>query len=180
VRRFLATFAITLAFVLAVLSLSLNAFLLYSLLQARQAGLEAVAEARAALATLNDRTIEAQVPIHHAVPVQATLPVRQDFAIPVQTTLPISTVVTVPLDLPLVGRYEIAVPVQAEIPLDLEVVVPVSQTVSLETTVQLDTEVPVRIEVQRLGLEDLLGQLDAALAQVEQALRGPLSPGPSQ
>lgn len=175
-KRILATVAVVLAIIFSTISLLVNGALLYGLLQARQAGLEAVAAARVALSGLNDRTIEASVPLHHALPIEATVPVRQDLIVPIHTTLPLSTTVSVPVNLPIVGEYRLTVPVQAEVPVDLEVVVPLSQTVQVETVVQVDTEVPVRVEMRRLGIDDLIAQIDEALATMEQKLQNPLSP----
>jgi|GEM_PF-918887 hypothetical protein len=175
-KRILATVAVVLALVFSTISLLVNGVLLYGLLQARQAGLEAVAAARTALSGLNDRVIEASVPLHHALPIEAIVPVQQDLIVPIHTTLPFSTTVSVPVDLPIVGEYRLSVPVQAEVPVDLEVVVPLSQTVRVETVVQVDTEVPVQVEMRQLGIDDLIAQIDEALAAMERKLQNPLSP----
>ena len=175
-KRFLTTVAVVLAIIFSTVSLLVNGVLLYGLLQARQAGLEAVATARIALSDLNDRVIETSVPLHHALPIEATVPVRQDLIVPIHTTLPLSTTVSVPVDIPLLGEYRLPIPVEAEVPVDLEIVVPLSQTVRVETVVQVDTDVPVRVEVSQLGIDDLIGQIDEVLARIERGLRNPLSP----
>ena len=173
-NRLLAALGVTLALTFSLVALLISAGLLLGLLQVRDASLDAVVQARTALHGLNDRVIETTVPLHHTFPIEAELPLRQDFVVPIRTTLAVSTVVTVAVDLPLVGTYPVALPVQANIPVDLEVIIPVSQTVPIETAVRLDAEVPIQVEVRRLGLEDLLGELDASLDRVEQALWVPL------
>ncbi|HIE38955.1 MAG TPA: hypothetical protein EYH30_06320 [Anaerolineales bacterium] len=176
-KRAIGSLALILALLLAVTSLVVSGFTLYGLLRARRAGLTAVTEAREALSSLSDQVIETSIPFHHALPIQAHVPLEQEFIIPIQTTVPFSAVVQVPIQIPVLGTYEMSVPINAEIPLDMQVVVPVSQTVSVETVVAVDTEVPVRLEVGQLGLEELLEQIDAALAEMERGLRWPMTPG---
>ena len=176
-KRIVGSVVVGIALLLAVLSLAVSGFTLYGLVRARRAGLSAVTEARAALSGLGDYTIETSIPFNQTFPIQAEVPLEQQFVIPIQTTIPLSTVVQVPVELPLLGRYELSVPVNAEVPLDLEVIVPISQTVEVETAVQVNTTVPVRVGVAQLGLGDLLEQIDAALAEVERGLRWPMTSG---
>jgi len=173
VKRFIGPIASILALILAAAALVVGGFALYGLLQARRVGLAAVTEARTSLAGLSDYTIDTTIPFHHSIPIDAEVPLRQDFVVPIQTTIPISTVARVPISIPLLGTYDLSVPVEAEVPVDLQVVIPVSQTVPVRTVVLLDTEVPVQVEIGRLGLDDLLEQLDGVLAQVEQGLQWP-------
>lgn len=170
-RSFLTTAGVASALILSAIALLVSGAMLYGLLQVRAVSLDGVSQARAVLHGLNDRVIETTVPLHHAFPIEAELPLQQDFVVPIRTTLAVSTVVTVTADLPLVGRFPIPLPVQANIPVDLQLIIPVSQTVPIETAVQLDTEVPVRVEVGQLGIQDLLGGLDASLGRIERALR---------
>lgn len=159
--------------VLVMLSWCLNGVLLYGLERMRTAGLSATREARSALSGLMVQTVEASVPLRHSFPVRARVPFQQEFVIPIQTTIPISTVARVPVRIPLVGVTRLAIPVQVDVPVDLQVVVPLSQTLEVDTTVAVDTEVPVRVDLGRLGLDELLGRIDTALAQIEQGLEWP-------
>jgi len=175
-KRFVGPAVLALALLLATAALLLNLLVLRGLLQARQAGLEALAETRAALAGVTSQTIEISIPLSYTFPIQADVPVEQDFIVPIQTTIPISTVARVPIEIPLFGQYQLPVPVRAEVPVSLQVMIPVSQTVTIETTVAIDTEVPVQLTADRLGLEGVLAQIDVALARLEQGLRGTAPP----
>jgi hypothetical protein len=158
-KRFLGSTAVLLALLLAVVSLVLSGLTAYGSLRARQAGLQALAEARAAFSALTDSTISASVSLSHTFPIQARVPLEQDFVVPIQTTIPISTVAQVPVEIPLLGTYRLSVPVQAE-----------------ETDVSLETEVPVQLSARSLGLDGLFSRLDAALARAERGMRWPLAP----
>ena len=171
-RRFVGTTAVVLALLLAILALITSGVTLYGLLQARRSGLEAIAEARAALRDLGNQTIDTTIPFNSTFPIQTDVPFQQEFAVPIHTTIPISTVVQVPVTLPVLGTYEISVPVATDVPIDLDIVVPISQTVRVETTVEVNTSVPLHLEVSQLGIQDLLEQIDAALAEMEDGLGG--------
>lgn len=168
-RRFIGPVTL----ILAIVSLVVSGFILYGLLRVRQFGLTTVIEARTALSGLGDRAIETSIPFHEAVPIEAHVPLEQEFVVPIQTTIPFSTVVRVPIEVPLLGTRTIAVPVEAEVPVNLQVVIPISQTVEVKTAVMIDTQVPVRVEMRQLGLGDLVMRIDAALARIERGLRWP-------
>ena len=175
-KRLLGSTAVLLALLLAVVSLVLSGLTAYGSLRARQAGLQSLAEARAAFSALTDSTISASVSLSHTFPIQARVPLEQDFVVPIQTTIPISTVAQVPVEIPLLGTYRHSVPVEAEVPVDLQVVIPISRTVEVETDVSLETEVPVQLSASSLGLDGLFSRLDAALARAQRGMRWPLAP----
>ncbi|MGD1996643.1 MAG: hypothetical protein PVH62_07705 [Anaerolineae bacterium] len=160
----------------AVTSLVLSGLTLYGFLRFREAGLATVKEARTALSDLTESGIQISVPLRDTFPVHASVPLRQEFAVPIRTTIPLSTTARVPIEIPIVGTYRVAVPVETQVPIDLEVVVPVSETLEVETAVALSTEVAVQVEMEQLGLGDLLEEIDGALAEVERGLQWPLSP----
>ncbi|MGD1993158.1 MAG: hypothetical protein PVI59_08200 [Anaerolineae bacterium] len=172
-RRFLVPVGLVLALLLSVAALVVGSLAFYGVRQLQQGALAAVTEARSALAGITDQTIETSIPIHQTFPIDADVPLEQEFVIPVQTTLPISVTVDVPVQLPLLGTYEMTVPVDTSVPIDLQVVIPISQTVPVETSVTLDMEVPIRLTLDQLGLDDLLQDVDQRLEQVERQLRQP-------
>ncbi len=169
-KRYIGPAAIVLAVVLAIVSLVVSGMTLYTLLRVRSSALNAVAEARQALTTLDEQTIETTIPLQQTFPIHAAVPLQEEFLVPIHTTIPISTVVQVPVQIPLFGTYEINVPVETDVPINLEVVIPISRTVPIDTQVVVDTVIPVRLELARLGLDDLLQQVDEMLEGVAQGL----------
>jgi hypothetical protein len=168
------TVLIVAAVVLAVVSLSLNIIVLVGMRNFQIAGLQAIATARTGLVGVSDFVIDTTVPIQQTFPIYAEVPLEQEFSVPIQTEIPISTVVEVPIQIPVLGTRVIEVPVDTSVPIDLQVVIPVSQTVSVDTSVTLDTEVPVNLELEDLGLNEILDQVDAALQLLEDGLSWPL------
>jgi hypothetical protein len=175
-RQFVGTALLVLALLLAVVALAASGLAFYGIQQMREATLTAVVEARVTLTDLRDITIETSIPFTQTFPIRAQVPFRQEFVVPIHATIPLSTVVRVPLQIPLIGTYQLVVPVQAQIPVDMQVVIPVSQTVEIATEIAVDTTLPVRLEASQMGLDGLLDQMDAALAGMEEGLRRPLSP----
>jgi len=176
-KRFAQPVAITLALLLATAALVLTALMFHGLLQVQQQGLAAIQETRAALAELSDQTITASVPISHTFPIQADVPLQQEFQVPIQTTIPISTLARVPIEVPLFGTRQLSVPVEAQIPVDLDVVIPIDQTIRVTTAVTLNTEVPIEFQVSELGLGEILEKLDEALLRLERGLERSLLAG---
>lgn len=176
-KRFLVPAGLVLALLLSVAALVVGGLALYGVRQLQQGALTAVAEARSTLAGITDQTIETTIPIRQTFPIDAEVPLNQEFVVPIQTTLPISVVVDVPVQLPLLGTYEVTVPVDTEVPIDLQVVIPISQTVPVNTEVTLDTEVPIRLSLDQLGMDDVLEDIDQGLQDVEQQLREPFDGG---
>jgi hypothetical protein len=176
-KRFLVPAGLVLALLISVAALVVGGLALYGVRQFQQGALTAVMEARSMLSGVTDQTIETTIPIRQTFPINAEVPLDQEFVVPIQTTLPISVVVDVPVQLPLLGTYEVTVPVDTEVPIDLQVVIPISQTVPVNTEVTLDTEVPIRLTLDQLGLGDMVEEVDQGLEEVEQQLQEPFGGG---
>lgn len=161
-----------LALAVALAALAIGGLAYWKATQIRLGLLESVVQTRSVLASLENRTVEIPIQIQKTFPVQAAIPVREEFVVPIRTVLPISTEVEVPVQFPLLGERRIGIPIEASVPISVEVIIPVSRTLAVETSLSVDLEVPVRVDTTRLGLEDLLRDLDARLAEVERRLRG--------
>ncbi|MGB9777041.1 MAG: hypothetical protein ACPLYD_11765 [Anaerolineae bacterium] len=171
-RRVAGPLLVALSLLISLVALAIGG-IAYSRVTLLQRGLlEAVAQTRAALASLPGQTVEVPIHIQQTFPVSAQIPLREEFTVPIHTVLPISTDVEVPLNIPLLGERRISIPIRADVPIHVEVVIPVSKTVNLETALAVNLEVPVQIDLRALGIEGLVEGVDARLAEVERQLRG--------
>lgn len=170
-KRYVGPVSITLALLFSLVALVLSSITLVGALRFRQALSTAVGQARDGLDGLDSYSLQTSIPLSQTFPIQADVPLQQDFVVPIRTEIPLSTVVQVPLQIPVLGTYEVSVPVEARIPVNIQVVIPVSETLRVETVVTVDTQFPLRLDAAQLGLGNLLAQLDAALAEIEQGLR---------
>ncbi|MFQ6101977.1 MAG: hypothetical protein ACE5OS_12200 [Anaerolineae bacterium] len=162
---------------LVLCSLALNGAVIFALLQARQIGLDAsqtaldtVADTRAMVTGIGEDTFSYTFEVQQEIPIATSIPFNEEVTVPIHTTVPISTVVMIPIDAGLLGTFDVDVPIRAIIPVDLEVAVPISQTVDLATTVPLSVDVPIAVPLAETPLVGYLEELDAALAQLEEAL----------
>ena len=186
-----ARFVIVLLFVLVLLSLALNGYLVWqwwtvrsqALVLASQAdelrhsALDAVAQFREELQGIDEMTLNYDVQIDESLPVDAVVPFRERLDVPIETTVPISQAVEAAFDLevPQFGLripVEVTVPVQLEVPIALSVPVEINRDVVVQTTVPISLEVPFVIDLADVGLARIIEVLDLGLADLEQALKG--------
>lgn len=171
-RRVVGPLVAALSLLLSLAALTIGGIAYYKAILLQRGMLEAVAQTRAALASLPGQTVTVPIHIQETFPISAQVPIREEFAVPIHTVLPISTDVEVPLNIPVLGERRISIPIQADVPIHVEVVIPISKTVELETSLAVNIEVPVRIDLGALGIEGLVETVDARLAEVERQLRG--------
>ncbi|MDW8068343.1 MAG: hypothetical protein RML46_05480 [Anaerolineae bacterium] len=162
---------VAMSLLIALMALAVGGIAYYQAILLRQRMREAVTQTRIALATLPDQTLTVPVRIQETFPISAQIPIQEKFEVPIHTVLPISTDVAVPLNIPLLGVRHISIPIRASIPVHIEIVVPVSRTLAVEASLPVDIEVPVRIDLGTIGMEKLVAELDARLAEMEQRLR---------
>jgi hypothetical protein len=185
-----AKFVIALLFVLVVLSWALNAYLIWQWLafqsqvaivtgqaeELRQSTLEALAQFRLELQSIDDLAFEYDVQIDESLPVDAVVPFRERLQVPVKTTVPISQDIETSfnLEIPQFGLsipVEVTVPVELEVPIDLVVPIEIDRDVPVRTTVPVKLEVPIAIDLADFGLKQYIELLDGALADLEEALK---------
>jgi hypothetical protein len=148
--------------VLVVVSLALNGFLIYSLLNFRRGLLSALAAARNSLVMMEDQPMVFSVTVDEEVPIQTTIPIEQTFVMPLQFDYPLDTVVNTQIDIPILGTQELAIPVQTVIPISYTLDIPIRTEVPISLTYRLQQEIPVEVVMpaEALGsLSDLIERL---------------------
>jgi hypothetical protein len=144
-----------LLWLLVIVSLAINVYLIRVLLQAReQLGL-AASSAAVAVGSLRTTSLDYTVPIRETLPVSFTVAYRDNFVVPISTTIPINVQLTVPLRTPL-GTFPINVPVVTDIPINLRPSIPLSLAVPISVTVPISVDVPIHIDLGTTALNDSL------------------------
>jgi hypothetical protein len=161
--------------ILVILSLTLNALTIATLLWVRNVALDEVAEARALVAGIRGTTLSHTVEINETIPVKTSVPFEEQVLVPVNTTIPINTTVIVPIDAGPLGTFDIDIPIRAAIPVNLEVAVPIKETIEIDTTVPVNLKVPIEIAISETSLADHLDERDEALDRIEQLLTDPFT-----
>jgi hypothetical protein len=135
-----------LLWVIALLSLGMNIYIINILIQARQQVGQAAGTAAVAINELQGSSIDYPVEVHDSVPISMTLDYSDTVSVPISVTLPISTVVSVPLKTP-IGEFPINVPVVTSIPVRLNPQVPLSVSIPVSVSVPIDVSVPIHVAI---------------------------------
>lgn len=167
-----------LLWILVIASLVLNLVTLRQLVLARRAARQAVADATATVANLQELQITHSVIIDQDVPIDVVVPLDETVSIPINTTIPVDTVVTVPVEAGVLGTFPVEIPILATIPVDLEVDVPLEQNLIIQTDVPLHLEIPIEIDIAETPLRDSLAAARIALERIAAQLDRPLLPIP--
>lgn len=152
--------------VLVAVSILLNVALIVGLLRVREGLQSALTAADNALVLSASEPLAFEVAVDQSIPIQTTVPIEQAFVVPLEFDYPLNTVVNTYVDIPLLGRQDIAVPVETVIPISTTLEIPVQMEIPISVTVQLQTEIPVEVQFPPTLLDALAGlieQLDAGL-----------------
>ena len=153
--------------ILVFLSLALNGYFFLIIRNAQKGTLEVIGSARESLAALGSEPFVVQVEVDEAIPFNATVPISETFILPLDIDYPLSTVINTYINLPLLGRQDLAIPIETIIPIEYTLDVPIRVEVPISLTYHLQTTVPVEVALPpEIGLS-----LDEMLRQVEEGLQ---------
>ncbi|MDX1520204.1 MAG: hypothetical protein R3264_01080 [Anaerolineae bacterium] len=172
---------ITVLFILVLLSIGLNVFILMQLREARQAARQTIPELQAALSqtaadleALEQSNLELSIDIVQEFPIETEIPFNETIEVPIQLTVPISQVIETTVVLNIVGGIElpvdIAVPVDVEVPINNTVVIPIDRTIPISTVIPLDVTVPVAIDVGETELAGFVTKLREGIVSLNEML----------
>lgn len=181
-----AKISIVVLFILVLLSLGLNGYLIWQWLTFQQQtqqtvqtyqmlASEGLAQAIADLESFEQATIQFEIEVQQEFPVQVEIPFQETIEVPIQTTIPINqeiqtTIMLDPFQAGLAIPTDITVPVDMEFPIDLTIPVSVDRTIPISTSVPLDLSVPIAIEIGETELAPYLERLRLSLESFEQSL----------
>lgn len=181
-----ARLSIIILFILVLLSLGLNGWLLWQWWSFQQevdqtvrdvqpALHEALSQAIADLETFQNSPVEFEFEIQQDFPIEMEIPVDETVEIPIQTTVPINqeietTILLDPFQSGLAIPTDVVVPVDLEVPLDLNVAVKLDESFPISTTIPIDVTVPLSIDVQETELAPYLERLQAGLVSLDQMI----------
>lgn len=132
--------------VFVAVSLLLNVVLIVGLLRARNGLLSALSVAENALTLSTSKPLIFEVAVDQEIPIETTIPVDQDFTVPLEFDYELNTVINTYVDIPLLGRQDIAVPVETMIPIRTTLEIPVTADVPISVTYQLQASIPVEVD----------------------------------
>jgi hypothetical protein len=133
-------FFLCLSLALSLVSLALNAILIYKLLDTRQKAISGVEQAIAALEGVAAQGFHYEYKFDRTIPFSGDIPFQQDIVFPFEGTIPFNTTVTVPVDMGLIQT-------EIEVPVDTSVYVNTSVPIHVDETIHVDTEIPVSMTI---------------------------------
>ncbi len=152
--------------ILVLASLALNGYFYLIITGFRQGTRDMIANARVGLAAFGDEPVVVQVQVDQQIPLNTSVPISQTLVIPLDMNYPLSTVVNTFINIPVLGRQDIAIPIQTVIPIQYTLEVPIQVEVPISLTYHLQTTVPVEVVIPpdiRLSLDEMLRQAEEGL-----------------
>jgi len=140
---------------LVILSLALNGLVIFTLYQAREAALGVLESAQVSLFRLTQAPIVTQVKVDQDVPINTTIPIQKTFTVPLDFDYPLSTVVNTSINIPVLGRQDIAVPIDTIIPIKYDVEIPVQTEIPISFTYRLQADIPVEVALPPETVDNL-------------------------
>lgn len=166
-----------LLWVVVIISVALNVYIISVLREARRQVGIAAGNASVGVAQLAGGSIDYNVEIRETLPVSMSIGYEDEITVPISVTLPISTEVEVPLRTPL-GVFPIRVPVITSFPVRLNPVVPISVELPISTTVPVDVEFPIHVAIRDTAFGAALDDAQRYLEDLARDLgaTGPFTP----
>ncbi len=171
-------------FVLVIVSLSMNFYLLWQWVNFQQRVEQSVqltqlslTQAVSDLNDIKETSIEITVPIQQNVPLRTDIPFNQIITVPIDTQFPfqheIKTQITLEMpELGLKAPLDVIVPINTMVPIQFETDVPFNSVIPVQTTIPLQLDVPITIKVSDTELADYIDRLRFLLASVNGAVAG--------
>ena len=126
--------------VISLLSLALNAFLIYKLMDVQRKATAGLNEAIAALEDVGKNGFQYEFHFDNTIPFSGDIPFKQDIVFPFEGEIPFNTTVRVPIDVGLIKT-------EVEVPVDTSVYVNTSVPIHVDETIHVDTEIPVSLTI---------------------------------
>ena len=159
-----------LLWLVALISLAVNIWLINTLLVARRQVGEAAASAARSVEALRAASIDYTVHVEQSMPLSLTVPLSTTVTVPFNLQLPVNTEVTVPLKT-ILGTFDLNIPIKTTIPVNIQTQVPVQTTVPISATVPVVLDVPIHISLTDTSLDAALAEVQTYLEKVSTSLQ---------
>ncbi|MCL4294804.1 MAG: hypothetical protein KJ077_03720 [Anaerolineae bacterium] len=161
--------SIPILWALVIILLIFNLLLLDALNLARLTAVETLSKVETTLDSLSNEVIIYNLKVNQAVPVKVDVPFNRTMEIPINAVIPVDQQLTVPFS---IGGREVAleVPIKSDFPIDTVVPVTFNETLNVDTVVQLDTTLPVEIDLAQTPLAGYLKQARQDISRLRNRL----------
>jgi hypothetical protein len=144
--------------VISLLSLALNAFLTYKLMDVQRKATAGLNEAIAALEDVGKNGFQYEFHFDNTIPFSGDIPFRQDIVFPFEGEIPFNTTVRVPIDVGLI-KTEVEVPVDTSVYVNTSVPIHVDETIHVDTEIPVSLTIPIDIEPGDPAIQELVNPI---------------------
>jgi len=156
--------------VISLFSLALSAFLVYSLFHVRQTAVEGLDAAIEALDSLSQQGFQYEYPLNQEIPFSADIPIREELVFPIAGTFPINTTVEVPINAGILGTFVVEIPIDTSVEVSTSVPIRVDESFHIETSVPVSTTIPIDIDPNDPGMQELLDGIRGWIERLRESL----------
>ncbi len=110
---------------------------------------------------ISKQTIRYDFPINQRFPISTSIDVNETISVPISMTVPVRENVIVP-----VGPVEFPVPLNIDVPISTTITVPIKRRLPITTDVELDTTIPLEVNLQQSPVGDVLRRLQQSLEEL--------------
>ncbi|MBN1429384.1 MAG: hypothetical protein JXB07_13510 [Anaerolineae bacterium] len=157
-----------------ILSLVLNVFILRQIAVTKQAAQQAINDAIMTVDNLQDTTLAYTVVIEDTIPINADLGLGESIPVPVDEDLPLNATISVPVQMGPFGTHTIAIPISGTVPVRTTLNIVIDQPLHVSTTVPVNLEVPIRLAIKDTQLMTTLSDVKVKLKALAIQLDRPL------
>ncbi|HSH81516.1 MAG TPA: hypothetical protein VLA19_23550 [Herpetosiphonaceae bacterium] len=158
---------VTLVLILFILlSTLLNALMLGAIYRIREVVRGHLTAAVTQVSEARRQKVHYDFPINQSFPISTTIQLNETLDVPIDLTVPIQQSISVPVEVPLVGRVELPVELDFDVPISTTVTVAVDKQIPISTAVDLNTDIPLEIDLGQPPLGNVLERLEETLREL--------------
>ncbi len=143
------------------LSTLLSAFTLGAVWRVRDIVRAQLQAAAVNVGELRQQTIRYEFPLKQSFPISTSIQVDETFQVPIRIVVPIREQVTVP-----VGPVNFPVDLNIDVPISTTVPVQIRRELPIHTNVDLDTTIPLEVNLRESPVSQVLQDLEEALREL--------------
>lgn len=152
---------------LVILSLGLNLYLISLLVQINANVRGFLSSAQTAIETSIGESFTTYVAVDYEIPIETVVPISQTISVPLDLDYPLSTVVHTYVHLPLLGRQNLAIPIETIIPIHDTFSIPIEVEFPISLTYRLQADLPISVTIP----PEIRDALLMTLQEVDESLK---------
>ncbi len=149
-----------------VLSTIMSALTLGAVWRVRDVVRAQLQTASAQISAARQQTVRYDFPIQQSFPVSTTVLLDETLDVPIDTIVPIRQNITVPVEVPVLGQIELPVEINMDVPVSTTVTVAINKEIPISTSVDLNTSIPIELDLGQPPLGDVLRELEESLREL--------------